>query len=312
MKQSKQITLLIFTATWLILSGCNQEKTYSKDQGAVAPDNITRISFHPANLSHCQSEFQEFEIWDQQLINDFTLALNNSKLDGPWKGACFNQITIHTLDSNITLSTNGDVFGYGSSGIFYRFPETGFIEKLVVAAKNIEPLIKDFIPITNFNHGQSYEKLTAETLDSIPDYHLVEIVSDNIDLQFTQGEPYGISEFESLSPGQQAIFATYWLHAEVMNGGLIQYYINPSGKFSKYTEEAFKLMDAQDYLVLMTHANHIQSIPATSESIDSIFDEQLSQLNSQFYELDEKSPLEDIQVQYIRNNIDQFVVSTPH
>lgn len=59
-------------------------------------------------------------ISDKDSIKTFVIDLNESEMDGPWKGANWDEILIVCSDKTIILCTNGKVFGSGSSGQFFK------------------------------------------------------------------------------------------------------------------------------------------------------------------------------------------------
>lgn len=64
-----------------------------------------------------------YTITDKQDLIEFITDLNNSKVNGPWKGAKWDRIVLHYDHDEKILSTNGEVFGEGSSGTFYDLNE---------------------------------------------------------------------------------------------------------------------------------------------------------------------------------------------
>ena len=116
--------MIVFT-----IISCASKAKYFENKNALSMEDITQIEFRNSMNQACQKDFEEFEITKRESINEFVTIMNNAKLDGPWKGACFKQINLIMKDSVITISTNGEVFGHGSSGIFYRFPEPELIEQ---------------------------------------------------------------------------------------------------------------------------------------------------------------------------------------
>tara|TARA_B100000683_G_C12029681_1_gene365727 strand:+ start:91 stop:465 length:375 start_codon:yes stop_codon:yes gene_type:complete len=107
---------LIFTISFLLLSliGCNPPKIYKDNHSQLSIDNIQKITIEIKTDST-----KTFTITDKQIFTQFVTDLNNSKVNGPWKGATWDKIIIHYIDGKKILSTNGKVFGEGSSGFFY-------------------------------------------------------------------------------------------------------------------------------------------------------------------------------------------------
>ncbi len=59
-------------------------------------------------------------ISDKDSIKTFVKDLNESQIDGPWKGANWDKIILVCSDTTITLNTNGKVFGVHSSVQFFK------------------------------------------------------------------------------------------------------------------------------------------------------------------------------------------------
>jgi len=116
----------------LSVMGCSSKPKYSEKENAILAQDIIRIEFRNPADQDCPKTFKKDIITERGSIDQFVAIMNNSKLDGPWKGACFSQINLITEDSIIGMSTNGEVFGHGSSGIFYRFPKTELIEIYII------------------------------------------------------------------------------------------------------------------------------------------------------------------------------------
>lgn len=105
---------LIFAFILLALLGCKATKGYDDYCAPLAAYNIQKITIE------IQFDIIKiFTISDKQEIEDFISDMNNSKVNGPWKGANWDRIVLHYDDSEKVFSTNGQVFGQGSSGTFY-------------------------------------------------------------------------------------------------------------------------------------------------------------------------------------------------
>lgn len=96
---------------------CRASKTYSENLAFIKPNNIDSIVIQrlEKQKTYCITDKIEIEI--------FVEDLNNSHIDGPWKGAKWDKIILYSADSIITYNTNGKVFGLGSSGTFYELNE---------------------------------------------------------------------------------------------------------------------------------------------------------------------------------------------
>ena len=126
-------------------------------------------------------------------------------------------------------------------------------------------------------------------------------------------------EFENvnkLSNGQKALFSTWWLEAEVNNGGFNQFYYNSTGQYAKMAEVGFKTVGAEKFSELTLRANKIfkenkkrleEFDDGTMESFsESYKDNPLNNLDTEFYELYELEKIGDLRIKYIRENITEF------
>ncbi len=170
--------------------------------------------------------------------------------------------------------------------------------------------------VNEFENRKIYKKLTAEIIKSIPDDKLEQSIMDNIDTNFQKGEQYTLDKISKLTTGQQAVFSTWWLEAEVNNGGFNQFYFNSSGQFSKMAEIGFKTIGAEKFSELTSRANNIfaenkkrleEFDDGTVESFsESYKDNPLNDLDTEFYELYKSENIGDLRIKYIRENISEF------
>lgn len=169
--------------------------------------------------------------------------------------------------------------------------------------------------VAAFENRMIYEKLTKEIIDSASDDDLLQIVYDNICSRFNSGYSDDFEIVSSLSPGQQAVYATWWVEAEVNNGGFNQFYFNSSGRFAGMAEKGFRLMGAERFADLMAEANKVYSEnkerleafdDGTLESFsESYNDNPLNELDEKFYTLEED--LNGLRIKYIRTHYQEFI-----
>lgn len=170
--------------------------------------------------------------------------------------------------------------------------------------------------VDEFENRKIYEKLSPEIFETIPDDKLEQAIMDNIDTNFENGEQYTLEKISKLTKGQQAVFSTWWLEAEVNNGGFNQFYFNSSGQFAEMAEIGFKVIGAQKFSELTSRANNIftenkerleEFDDGTVESFsESYKDNPLNDLDTEFYELYESENIGDLRIKYIRENISEF------
>ena len=171
--------------------------------------------------------------------------------------------------------------------------------------------------IDEFNNRKIYKKLTIEILDSIPDDKLEQAIMDNIDTRFQDGEQYTLNKISELTNGQQAVFSTWWLEAEVNNGGFNQFYFNSSGQFADMAEIGFLTIGADKFSELTKRANKIYSEnkerleefdDGTMESFsESYKDNPLNDLDTEFYKLYDSEKIGELRIKYIRENKNEFI-----
>jgi len=170
--------------------------------------------------------------------------------------------------------------------------------------------------IDEFNKRTIYKTLTSEILDSISDDKLEQAIMDNIDTKFQDGEQYTLDKISKLTNGQQAVFSTWWLEAEVNNGGFNQFYFNSSGQFAEMAEIGFMTIGAKKFSELTKRANKIYSEnkerleefdDGTMESFsESYKDNPLNDLDTEFYNLYDSEKIEQLRIKYIRDNKNEF------
>ncbi len=85
----------------------------------------SRSPLSAENLQKITIEIQvnatkSFTITEKQEMIAFIQDMNASKVNGAWKGAFWDKIVLEYVDGEKVFSTNGKVFGQGSSGTFYN------------------------------------------------------------------------------------------------------------------------------------------------------------------------------------------------
>jgi hypothetical protein len=170
--------------------------------------------------------------------------------------------------------------------------------------------------VDEFNNRKIYKKLTPEIITTIPDDKLEQAIMDNIDTYFENGEHYTLDKISKLTKGQQAVFSTWWLEAEVNNGGFNQFYFNSSGQYAEMAEIGFKTIGAEKFSELTLRANNIftenkerleEFDDGTMESFsESYKDNPLNDLDTEFYKLYDSENISDLRIKYIRENNKEF------
>ena len=161
--------------------------------------------------------------------------------------------------------------------------------------------------IDEFNNRKIYKNLTIEILDSIPDDKLEQAIMDNIDTRFQDGEQYTLDKISELTNGQQAVFSTWWLEAEVNNGGFNQFYFNSSGQFAEMAVIGFLTIGANK--IYLENKERLEEFDdGTMESFsESYKDNPLNDLDTEFYKLYDSEKIGELRIKYIRENKNEFI-----
>lgn len=170
--------------------------------------------------------------------------------------------------------------------------------------------------VDDFINRPIYKELTTEIIDSIDDNDLEQVVIDNIYEQVGNNYKKEFSNVQKLTKGQQAMFAVWWVEAEVNNGGFNQFYFNPSGQYAEMAEDGFQLFGASKFANLMRRANKVYAEnrerleefdDGTMESFsESYKDNPLNALDEEFYELYNSESLNQLRIAYIREHPTEF------
>jgi len=161
-----------------------------------------------------------------------------------------------------------------------------------------------------------HKELTPEILKSIPDDQVEQAVIDYVDEKIGDDSDHEVAIVAKLPIGAQALYITWWVEAEVNNGGFNQYYWNNAGKFSDQAAEAFEFFSAHEHAALMREANSVRALEAdkmkkfkdrgTMEAFaESYKESQLGPLDTRFFET--KEDLGALRISKIRSNPEFFV-----
>jgi hypothetical protein len=119
----KQLCLLLFV---ILLAGCIRpaSKPLWNIHGA------TEITLELDSLLADTALQKQIEpITDPVIVQKLCDEINNASDAGPWKGKGWHKLTIWKGDQIWTFNTNGEVFGEGMSGDFYKFSKSDNIIK---------------------------------------------------------------------------------------------------------------------------------------------------------------------------------------
>jgi len=165
--------------------------------------------------------------------------------------------------------------------------------------------------IEAFKNRKRYPELTPEILGTIPDAEVEQALIDFIDCRVQHTGRRERDVLDGLSAGFRAVYSTWWVEAEVNNGGFNQYFWNSSGEFARDAVAGFDLIGVPAMARLMERAIAIRdqdaakikkfkergSLEAFSESYD---DNRLNDLDQEFGRLEAEVPK--ARIRFIRAN----------
>jgi hypothetical protein len=171
--------------------------------------------------------------------------------------------------------------------------------------------------IEDFKNRQIHSKLTSAIIKSTADSNLTLLVFDNISSKLSDNYEKEFETVLKLSKPRQAFYIIWLVESEVNNGGFNQFYYNSCGQFSKLAPESFVLMGATKFGDLMTRANKIyekenskitKHLDGTIEGFSKSYDDNpLNPLDDEFYELYKTENLSQLQIDFIKSNIKDFI-----
>ncbi len=163
--------------------------------------------------------------------------------------------------------------------------------------------------LDQLEHRPIYRTLDVITLARIPD-NKVELAI--IDYAHTRVERRLAAEaaiVASLPAGVRALYLTWGLEVELLNGGFSRYYRSSAGRFAQETVAAFEFFAAHQHAGLLREANRIRAEekalgePEDEASFESFFEphemSRLHWLDDHFYKLEES--LSTLRIAKIRN-----------
>jgi hypothetical protein len=141
-----------------------------------------------------------------------------------------------------------------------------------------------------------YAALDVRMLRGIAEDKLEQAIIDYVDAKLTD---HGTDEDEvsvlgALPEGIRALYLTWAVESEVINGGFTRYYWSWLGQFAEEAVSAFEFFAAHKHAHLMREANRTradESVPANmlqdKEAIEAYWSPRLHTLEERFYNLDE-------------------------
>jgi hypothetical protein len=152
--------------------------------------------------------------------------------------------------------------------------------------------------IEAFETRKMYARLSPEILAKVPDDELEQAVMDYVGTKIRDDYEHERLIVGKLRPGVQAVYVTWWVEAEVNNGGFNQYYWNSTGQFADEAPAAFEFFGATQHAALMREANAVRGAEVSAmqkykdqgslEAFSASYDEsKLGPLDDRFFGLSE-------------------------
>jgi hypothetical protein len=169
----------------------------------------------------------------------------------------------------------------------------------------------------DYDNRMRYPVLTRKILESLDDSDLVDAVRDYVQLKIEADYQHKFQIVSSLPRSFQAVYSTWWVDAEVNNGGFHQYFFNQGADWAFMALEGYKLMGAREMAGLMARAIevHLREEPEQQECrangplhlleqyVEARKISGLPELDRTYYSLS----FYDVAIGYIRSHLDDFV-----
>jgi hypothetical protein len=163
-----------------------------------------------------------------------------------------------------------------------------------------------------------YESLDIKTLTGIADEKLEQAIIDFVDAKLAArgaGEDE-VQVLSSLPAPTRALYLTWAVESELINGGFIRYYWSWMGQFAEDAVAAFDFFAAYKHAHLMREANRIHAeeiawagAQKDPETTEMYFSTRLHVLEDRFYNLDES--LSTLRIAKVRADPSAFSVAGP-
>lgn len=162
-----------------------------------------------------------------------------------------------------------------------------------------------------------YESLDVNTLAGIADEKLEQAIIDFVDAMLTSrgADEDEVQVLSSLPAPTRALYLTWAVESEVINGGFIRYYWSWMGQFADEAVAAFEFFSAHKHAYLMREANrtHAEEVASSGaqrgpDAAETYFSTRLHVLEDRFYNLDES--LSALRIAKVRADPSAFAVVT--
>jgi hypothetical protein len=160
-----------------------------------------------------------------------------------------------------------------------------------------------------------YESLDVKTLTGIADEKLEQAIIDFVDAKLTSrgADEDEMQVLSSLPAPTRALYLTWAVESDVINGGFVRYYFSWMGQFADDAVAAFEFFSAHKHAHLMREANRTHAEESASagaqkdpERTETYFSTRLQVLEERFYNLEES--LSALRIAKVRADPSAFAV----
>lgn len=161
-----------------------------------------------------------------------------------------------------------------------------------------------------------YRELSQKILDATAEDELELLVVDNLCAIIGADDREEWDIVQTFNPGQQAIYTTWMVEAEIWENGFNTFYQKPVRRYAELVVEGFQIIGAQELANIMKEANtifyYIQSEIKNQqdqlpEDLDTYNHPLLDELDNEFFEVSITENLHDLRTAYIQAHPTAFV-----
>lgn len=138
--------------------------------------------------------------------------------------------------------------------------------------------------------------LDEVSLATLADHEIERAIIDHVDRRIAgrSGDDDEVGIVNALPPGVRALYLSWTVEAEVINGGFVRYFWNWAGQLATEAVTAFEFFSAREHAALMREANRVYAeecgttyVTDGRELIDAYESWRLQLLEDHFHQLDE-------------------------
>lgn len=170
---------------------------------------------------------------------------------------------------------------------------------------------------SDFDGILSGNKLTEDIINETPDNELVNVVFDNLSANLPYDSEKEYKAVLSWNASRRTVYLIRILESEVSNGGFNQFYFNQGKQFKDLLPNALERVGAAKFSELVKKANDVyeqekEQITKHQDGslagfVKSYEDNPLNEFDDKFTGLYSDENLQELQVNFIRNNRLDFI-----